>query len=335
VRRTGAAAAPPDAEARALGESVLPLAVRARLATWSAAWVIGSESFGHLALDLIPLADGRLLGETLALDYVPSLPVAAELAARAAARGVEPPERVVAGVVGEPTVLGASAAKWTPAPLSIEAATWERWGDTWSGGWHAWLGPDATPAALCGAGARGIDVLQVVAHGVEDVERETSMGLLLAGEGGELWSDALTSPTPRLVLLAACQIDARPLRRGDDGRAGWAGRFATAGTDCVVLTPVDLEVGRAMEFFELVQRSLRAGESPAQALVLARRELAGAGRRAQDYLIYAWGAGSQPVIARTPVAAVENRGFVAANAWKIGAASLVVLAALVVFARKR
>ncbi|MCC6409760.1 MAG: CHAT domain-containing protein, partial [Planctomycetes bacterium] len=299
VRSTGERAEPPREEARALADSVLPATFRTRIAGWSHAYAIGVESYGHLALELLPLDDRRRLGDVVPISYVPSLPVAAELVHRARTRGAESVEQVYAAALAAPEVSGASAAKWKAAPLPIDAAAWRPWSDAWGDRWQTWLGPAASPAALRESGSRGVDLLQLVVHGIEDLERDYSAGLLLAGDGGEVWSDTLSGSTPRLVMLAACQVDSRPVRRGDDGLAGWAGRFAIEGTDCVVLTPVDLELERALAFFGLVQLGVRAGESPASALVAARRSLArSSGARAQDYLIYAWGAGMQPLLPR-------------------------------------
>ncbi|MBI5435276.1 MAG: CHAT domain-containing protein [Planctomycetes bacterium] len=314
VHSTGARAAPPLDEARALADSVLPDEFRARVASWSHAFAIGVESYGHLAFELLPFDDARRLGDVLPISYVPSLPVAAELVQRARTRGIEPVEQVYAAALAAPEVSGASAAKWKPAPLAIDAAAWRPWSAVWGDRWQAWLGPAASPTALRESGSRGVDLLQLVVHGIEDLDRDYSSGLLLAGDGGEVWSDTLSGPTPRLVMLAACQVDSRPVRRGDDGLAGWAGRFAIEGTDCVVLTPVDLELERALAFFELVQHAVRAGESPSSALVAARRSLArSSGARAQDYLIYAWGAGTQPLLPRqAESAAVPVRGNVLA-----------------------
>ncbi|MCK6447190.1 MAG: CHAT domain-containing protein [Planctomycetes bacterium] len=316
VRAQGDGSAPPVDEARALADLVLPADLRPRVAGWSHAWAIGVESLGTLAFELVPLADGRRLGDVLPISYVPSLPVAAELATRARVRGAEPESATKAAVLAAPSVVPAVASKWKSSALTIDDAVFEPWADAWGGRFESWIGAAATANALCEAGANGVDALQVVVHGIEDVTRESAAGLLLAGAQGEFWTDALRGPTPRLVLLAACQIDDRPVRIGDDGRAGWAGRFAIEGSDCVVLTPVDLELKRALAFFEIVQRSLARGRAPAAALVDARRELAKSGARAQDYLIYAWGAGVQPIVAApaTPVTADTNAAGAATEA---------------------
>lgn len=313
VRSKGDGSAPPVEEARELADLVLPADLRARVASWSHAWALGVESLGTLAFELVPLADGRRLGDVLPISYVPSLPVAAELATRARVRGAEPESATKAAVLAAPSVAPAVASKWKSSALSIDRAVFDTWSDAWGGRFESWLGDAATSQALCGAGASGVDALQVIVHGIEDVSRESAAGLLLAGEHGEFWTDALRGPTPRLVMLAACQIDDRPVRIGDDGRAGWAGRLAIEGSDCVVLTPVDLELKRALAFFELVQRSLARGRAPAAALVDARRELAKSGARAQDYLIYAWGAGVQPIVAAASTSATDTNAAGAAT----------------------
>ncbi len=247
--------------------------------------VVGDESVGHLPLALLETGESERLGARIAMTYAPSMPVAAELARRADDFGKVGFEQFRA------CLLGAAAA---PADVGIEPERMQQWADRLGGRALMRVGEDAVAAALDALGDEH-QLLQVVAHGRYDPQRECRAGFLLSG--GEVWSDSIERRRmPRLVALAVCGASQRPVLLGDDGRTGLAASFLLAGSNCVLQTPIDLEVEAAVALFERVSVLVGAGASPAEALRDARRGGAGRAPKLQDFLVHAWGAGHAPVV---------------------------------------
>jgi hypothetical protein len=278
-----------DAAEAAL-ESVLAPAELAQLTRYDECTVVGDESVGHLPLALVRSADGGRLGEHLALAHAPSIPVAAELARRARSRGKSAAEQFNALLLGAPPA---------PADVTVDPARLERWRERLGATSRLAVGAQALPRELDAHG-RGFELVQVIAHGDYDVQRETRAGFVLWDEAGE--PSRVTSETveraaaARLTALAVCRASQRPVMRGDDGRTGLAASFVLAGSDCVLQTGIDLEVGAAVDLFERVSLHVARGEAPARALMLARRGQSAAPAHLQDFFVHAWGAAFEPLV---------------------------------------
>lgn len=304
-----------------LGELIGAQSLLAWVDALESATVVGDESVGHLPLALLETASGERLGARLALTHAPSIPVAAELARRAEDSGR------VKFAEFRACLLGAPAA---PADVGLERERMQAWAEHLGGRALLRVGADALPAALNGL-ANDCQLLQVVAHGRYDPQRECRAGFLLsseAGASGEVWSDSIErTRTPRLVALAVCGASQRPVLRGDDGRTGLAASFLLAGADCVLQTPIDLEVEAAVSLFERVSVLVGAGASPAEALRDARRASAARAPALQDFLVHAWGAGHAPLVEAAtaplqPVAATEASGASNSDASQAGSSNL-------------
>jgi hypothetical protein len=305
VRRGEEIAAPTATLLDAVAEEMLPSRARARIASWSGATVVADELHGHWPLEILPLDGGRRLGDAVALQYAPSLAVAAALARRAASRAPRDAASVRVRIVGAPSVTETDAALWPADPIEAGADRWRRWSELYELPAELRLGEAATRDAFASAAADGVDALQIVAHGIEDPRRLPRGGILLAGTAGATgatWAeDVEAGSAPRLCLLAVCRAARSMVRTGDDGRAALAASFALAGADCVVLTTSDLEVEAALDLFERIHARLADGEDVPGALRGARAELAAAGdARLQHGLVHVWGWGFEPLVRRAP-----------------------------------
>jgi len=334
--RAGGAADAFDAAAAAL-ETVLAPSDLAQLTRYEECTVVGDESVGHLPLALVRSANGGRLGEHVALAHAPSIPVAAELARRARSRGHSAAEKFNALLLGAPPA---------PADVAVDNARLERWRERLGPTSRLAVGANALPREL-DARAGGFELVQVIAHGDYDVQRETRAGFVLWGEGGE--PSRVTSETveraaaARLTALAVCRASQRPVMRGDDGRAGLAASFVLAGSDCVLQTGIDLEVGAAVDLFERVSLHVARGESPARALMFARRGLSAEPARLQDFFVHAWGAAFEPLVDQASAAhlpPIDDAGQSGSSAlarwwWSVAALLVVALAALALKRRSK
>lgn len=334
--RAGGSAGAFDAAEAAL-EALLAPADLAQLTRYQECTVVGDESVGHLPLALVRSADGARLGEQLALAHAPSIPVAAELARRARSRGKSAAEQFNALLLGAPPA---------PADVAVDSARLERWRERLGATSRLAVGAQALPSEL-DARAGGFELVQVIAHGDYDVQRETRAGFVLWGEAGE--PTRVTSETveraaaARLTALAVCRASQRPVMRGDDGRTGLAASFVLAGSDCVLQTGIDLEVGAAVELFERVSLHVARGESPARALMLARRGQSAAPARLQDFFVHAWGAAFEPLVDAASAAhlpPLDEAGQSGSSAlarwwWSVAALCVAALAALALKRRSK
>lgn len=327
-------------------EIVATLCEQVRFEEWrcwlealESATVVGDESVGHLPLALLPTTSGAVLGERLALAHAPSIPVAAELVRRARGRGV------VASAQFRACLLGAPAA---PADVGIDEARLRAWSERLGRTTKLALGREASPTSFASA-SQGCQLVQIVAHGQYDSQRECRAGFqLYAAELalGAIWSETVErSDAARLTSLAVCGASQHPVLRGDDGRTGLAASFLIAGSDCVLQTPIDLEVEAAVEFFERVSLLVADGASPSEALRVARVSTSKRAPKLQDLLVHAWGAGHQPLVDASSVVAPRANGasqgedFTLArwlrNRWPSALALAVALAAVGLFVRRR
>lgn len=328
---------------RKLSQRVLGPRARACLERWSRVTLIGDESFGHIPLALFEADDGSRWGERIAINYAPSLPIAAELTRRARAAGRRESDALRTSVLALPTPPPTGAWPAEVVELSVPHERLEAWSETLAGGVECFLGTSATPARLTRDDARPFDLMQIVAHGTRDRRRECSNGFLLHAESAAecaVWAEQVEQTrAARVTSLAICSAADRTSARGDDGRTGLAASFVIAGSDCVLQTPTDLEATAAVDLFERVCSLITHGAAPAEALAQTRRERAERGQsKLQDYLVYAWGAGlvpvAEPSAAPAPVVASRTnpRKWTAAA---FGAAAVICVIAAWMWSRRK
>ena len=254
-----------------LARRLLPEPIRARVERWSEITVVGRDLLGPFSLELLPLADGALLGERLAVGYLPSLPLGILLARRAAPADGQ--RRELALVLGTDLPDGLPADGFPDIPYVPQHRT------LLDGGFAAESvvaleGRSATAAALLGQDWTARCWL-VVAHGFLDEGRERTPTLLLSdadGSSGRLGSlEVAHLRAPPLVFLAACWAGAGPQRPGDDSAAHLGGAFLAAGSEVVLLPPGKIDYADVLALAPHFWRHLRAGESPARALCAARK----------------------------------------------------------------
>ena len=120
------------------------------------------------------------------------------------------------------------------------------------------------------------------------------------------WADVQAIDVPELVILSACGAARSPFRRGEDGVDHLGGAFLNAGARAVVLSHQDIEVESTVRMMGVFHTRLRAGDSPARALLEARRSLAddsGFDHPFFHSLIHVTGLGFEPLfdaLAATP-----------------------------------
>lgn len=267
--RQGLEAAEFTAAARQCAAVLLPEVLAPLLAQWRALSVIGLESIGYLPFELLPGPDGRLLGLSHALSYLPSLPVGVWLATRPARNAGLGPGRV--RILACPDAAPPDGLRETIQPLPFgdgEEALLRRA----AGGTALELlrGSEAGAAAFLRP-PDGTVLVQVLAHGVRDERRSDPQGLLL-GTGEVLWPSTISRQgAAPCVLLTACRAGRGRLRRGDDGRHLLSGALLSAGARAVIAPVLDVGYRPSLEFAADVHEALwRHRLAPDEALRRAR-----------------------------------------------------------------
>lgn len=285
-----------EAHSKELTERLLPRSVQGRLATWKGAYVVGAELLGGVPFECLRVGATEL-GTTVALAYLPSIPVGLVLAQKksdpprrelglllVAAPEIEPRsvqiEPKPAQIEPKPSQIERSLLAGTPPALPFGKAE----EDVLTAGYRratVLAGPRATFTGLVEALQRDEPrVLHFLVHGVTDLERELSGGLALAPcaghADGRLWCEDILEGafrSPELVLLSACGSARGPRRPGDDGLAQLGGAFLARGALCTVQATNDIAFAATVRMMGAFGRGLAAGESPAEALRAARAEL--------------------------------------------------------------
>ena len=257
-----------------LSATLLPPAVRELLRTWKAVTLVGVEYLGDPPLEALPVGDARL-GERWAVSRAPSLP--ALVALRKTPRPGAPRSHELS-LVAAPTPAAEAVERWPavaraplgPGDAERLAAAYER---------VRTLSGDAATEAAGADLAGSAPVLQVVAHGVFDPDRERGAALVLApdgaGDGILTCAEVEDWAAPELVVLSACGAALGPPRVGDDGVAHLGGAFLRAGARSVVLSRHSIASAATVELMARFHAELRrAGTSPSEALRRARAALA-------------------------------------------------------------
>jgi hypothetical protein len=278
-----------QSKGRELGPKLFPASIRERLASWKSLTVVGAELLGDVSIENLSLDGDQPLGLRLAVSYLPSLPLGAYLAERAAR---QPPPAIELALFAAPRIGDRVRAKH-PGLRPIELAQSQI---------DALTAPFARDRVLCVAPEQatrknlfdervcGAAVLQIVTHGIFDESLECPAGLQLAetpDDLGELWSDDVRAHeswrAPRLAILSVCGAANGPARSGDDALANVAGALIERGSNCVVVSRYPIELDATIELMKLVHARLAAGDSPAEALRAARVALRASDRRSHPF----------------------------------------------------
>ncbi|MCK6445805.1 MAG: CHAT domain-containing protein [Planctomycetes bacterium] len=260
-----------------VAKTLLPPAVRARIATWKTCLVVGSELFGGVPFELLSLDGKRLLGLDVAIEYLPSVPLGLALAERAPAAKVW---KQGLAFVGAPRTTERSERVWRAKPFSLRREELDALTRPFGRGFTTLTNEKATREAFASLDLADTAVLHVLCHGMHDALRERPAGLLLAETEealGEVWSsDLATAPrvVPPIVILSACGAGRGTERLGEDALNHLGGTFLERGAICVILARQDLGLDATIALTAALHRRLAAGDSPAEALRAARVELA-------------------------------------------------------------
>jgi len=281
-------------QAEGLADLLLAPPVRQRLRRWRSAHVVGADVLGYLPFEVLPLGE-HLLGETLAIDYVPSAHVARFLLRRRLAD-----ERLASldlALVTAPEVVASITKKWPEArPIPFHNRHAQALMRPFPNS-REWRGSEATFALLKSELIEGSHVLHLLTHGIEDRERVQPMGLVFsdAEEGVAWYPDLVKASYPPVVIVTACEASSTSPRRGDDGVSGLATAFLLGGAEVVLMSPVRQELESAVRFGSRIHRHLASGHSAAEALRRARVSFREDGNHPFYSLVHAVGLGDARV----------------------------------------
>jgi hypothetical protein len=272
---------------------LLPAPVRTWLEPLRALTVVGADLLDGLPLDTLPLADGRLLGEVLAIDHTGSLPFVAMVAAqRRAAPPKPPPLRLLLLGCTSPSDQVGGAAERFAFPLEELAPGLEPFDAT------VRVDAKATRRALLDAPLRDYDVVHLVAHHDSGSAEAPESGLLLH-DGRVSRTDLVGRQVRGLVVVSACGGGQGPVRCGEgEAFASLAGAFLWNGADAILAAGVDLLALDHLRLLRHVHAALAQGASPARALQQARAALAPGSdllARTQRTAVQVFGAGQWPL----------------------------------------
>ncbi len=268
------------AESRRLADLLFPPAAVERLSDWRSVYVTGVDLVGPMSVEALPVKGLGELGVARAIGRLPSIPLGIWLAEQRTARaGGGGTERTSS----RPAAAVFVATRW-------DAELWPDLGaipltgadlETLSGGRAPGrridrIGDDATLAGLADLADQDVDRIILVAHGVQD-EANVRAGCLLLADGllsaGEVERTFASKRPPPLVVLAACEGDRAPLRRGDDGVQHLSGAWLSCGASSVAASDRDLDYHASVRLVGKMMEELEPGLGPAEALRRARAAL--------------------------------------------------------------
>ena len=324
-----------------LAQLLLPDEARAIFADWTTITIVGADLIGTVPFEALPLDRRRRLGDDWALAYLPSVPLGLALGDQAA-RPTEG-EPIICLLAG-PTQSEEVHERWPDlAELKLSSEQLAALLAPYAPDRLRVLQSDQATAVNLDQAARSVGrVLQLWTHGIYDLSRPRPAGLVMAPDAihadGLFWCrDAEQLHAPPLVVLSACGAARGPVRRGEVGVTHLGGAFLTAGAGCVVLPIADVEERATLELMSSFHWRLRRhGESPAEALRQARRQLASDPRFEDPFyhsLIQAVGAAHEPLFP----GATPARGWGRWRGWigGLAAALLLLLTATFVLLRRR
>lgn len=270
-----------------LADLLVPAPLRARLATWDAMTVIGSELLhgpvsgsadagfaNHLPFECLPWGEQEIFGERFAIDHCASLPVWRRLVERAVPAGA----RSALSLFGVLAPEAASAAESGIPREDRLAPTWGRDCGAAFGRREVICDEACVRAAIAGArvaraaGERA-SIAVFLAHGGYDGSQERGAYLQFVDgrldcAGVEALGDT-GRPFADIVVLAACRAAKGPTRAGDSA-ANLGSAFLLAGATAVVQSRFDLPLLRTQAALERFLDRLARGGSVAAAMQAAR-----------------------------------------------------------------
>lgn len=256
-----------------LVDELFPVALRERLRAWKQLRIVGLDQLG-VPLHALRVIDGRPLGATHAVTFLPSLASAWRLHQRRAGLQRRPAIALVAGPRASEDALERFPSARAPIDKRQLAPLLETAGVRLL---EPWLEQRATLGAL-GDAKSVADVVHVVAHGGVDVARELRTLIVLtpdaeASDGLLTIERARALSAPDVVLLSVCRGADGVARPGDGGATDLGGAFLIAGASSVVLSDLELRLSDAVQFGAVVHARLSAGDSLARAVQSANLEL--------------------------------------------------------------
>jgi hypothetical protein len=270
---------------RAAANAFLPASVRARIAHWTTCTVVGADTCGDPTFECFVLDSERVLGLEVVLAYSPGVPSSVRLAERGAERDASAATRDLAWLAVPAQSAIANERFPRARQLVLEADERRGWVEAFAADRvEIREGVAATRAAWSDESVRGARVLAVLAHGVwNPVEQDASdrpAALILAPSSAEddgllTCSQVEALDLPPLVELFACVAARGPTRRGDDASGHFVGACLAANANCVIAARTELPRTAVCELARAIHAGLRLrGESPAQALLAARKTIA-------------------------------------------------------------
>lgn len=306
---------------------VLPGAWSDWLAAHSRWTVTGLDLLGYVPFEALPDGD-TWLGLTTAIAYWPALPVGARLYDRAADRPLERPgdpgplflTAPEHGAIAKASYPHLRALDFEPAQLSAMLEPYPQ-ADSWTGKSATWQRLRAEESRR--------PLWQVMAHGVDDLDRERSTGFVLAPsdvDDGLVWPENLDRlEFPALTILAACGTARGTERWGDPAITDASGSVFLGGGHTVILPYANLSLRATERLLAQFHPHLVDGATPAEALRIARRSLSEQEATSDPFywaLLHAHGLGHRPVYA------TETKTTPTAQHWAIAVGLLLIAIAV-------
>lgn len=268
------------ARARDLAALLFPPEAETWIETSPRLTLVGSDLLGYLPFEVLVLRDETLLGDQKAIGYLPSVPLGFTLLERQRARRRPPSDP------GNPACLVVGGSRSSSIvkdlyphleALSISEKNLADFRRAYAPRKVRFLlGPSATPTALFES-MSGVQVLQLLAHGIHDASRELPAGLILTGSAssdGRVWSESFEGHrVPPLVFLAACGTGRGPGRLGDPFVSHLGGALFRSGAETALLPVSDLAYHPTIKLSVEVHAHLNRGLTPAEALREARKRM--------------------------------------------------------------
>ncbi len=260
-------------ESAGLTAALVPPEVGTRLSSWSAVTFVGLDLLEGLPAEVLTFDREALLGETHAVDTLPSIPSGLAFERRVGTHSAS--EHLFLGAAGAPAVgpaVGLVRFELSQAEQASLTAAYDPERT------RVLLDARVTPQALMTGGLDDFRVVHLFAHGVYDPRRVRGATLALAssdgGDGLFGCEEVERCSVGGLVILSACSAGLGPRRLGDDSLAHLGGAFLAAGARAVVLSRAKIELRSAVRGSTRLHARLAAGDSPAQAMRVARAAVA-------------------------------------------------------------
>ncbi|MCK5940828.1 MAG: CHAT domain-containing protein, partial [Planctomycetes bacterium] len=253
-----------------LRDALLSPEVCAQLAKFRRLTICGAGMLHNLPFELLPIeVDGeeRYLGEVTAIDYVANLVRAYE------ARPRRDPERVLLTASLRTTRGGLT-------PYDVRRPQLQEMRERYPDG--VTMFDDEVQVGRLVEQLEQADVVHLIGHGFAEPGRIYQNGIVFSdAEGDALWGDRIVGRRLDgvVVILGSCGIGNAPYRRGGEPlAASLPGAMLAAGARCVIVPMSDLAYGNHEAAMQTLHAELVRGTTPADAMLIARRALAEAGR---------------------------------------------------------